>query len=68
MAGERGRLEVVVLGGHALVKVPPEWVVVTADSLALGALNNRASKAEAEPARTLRVEAVIIGGALEVTH
>ena len=68
MAGERGRLEVVVLGGRALVKVPPEWEVVTADSLTLGALNNRARKAEAEPARTLRLEAVILGGSLEVTH
>ena len=68
MAGEKGRLEVVVLGGRALVRVPPEWAVVTADSLTLGALRNHARKAEAEPSRTLRLEAVILGGALEVTH
>jgi hypothetical protein len=68
MAGDRGRLEVVVLAGHARVKVPPQWAVVTADSLTLGALNNHASKAEGEPARILRLEAVILGGALEVTH
>ena len=68
MAGEKGRLEVVVLGGRALVKVPPDWVVVTADSLTLGALRNHARKAEAQPVRTLRLEAVILGGSLEVTH
>ncbi len=68
MAGERGQLEVVVLAGRATVKVPPQWAVVTGDSLTLGALNNNASKAEAEPARTLRLDAVILGGLLEVTH
>jgi len=68
MVGEKGRLEVVVLAGRATVKVPPQWAVVTGDSLTLGALENRASRAEAEPARTLRLDAVILGGLLEVTH
>jgi hypothetical protein len=68
MAGENGRLEVVVLGGQARVKVPPQWAVVTGENLTLGALNNQARQAKAEPARTLRLEAVILGGALEVTH
>ena len=68
MAGERGKLEVVVLAGRATVKVPPQWAVVTGDSLTLGALNNNASRAEAEPSQTLRLDAVILGGLLEVTH
>jgi len=68
MAGEKSRLEVVVLGGRALVKVPPEWAVVTGDSLTLGSLTNRADRAEAQPERTLRLDAVILGGSLEVTH
>jgi len=68
MAGEKAKLEVVVLGGRAIVKVPRQWAVVTADSLTLGSLNNHAREAEEEPAQTLRLEAVILGGALEVTH
>src|SRR5262245_29810244 len=68
MAGDKGKMEVVVMGGRALVRVPPEWAVVTADCLALGSLDNRAARAEAQPEKTLRLEAVILGGALEVTH
>jgi hypothetical protein len=68
MAGERGKLEVVVLAGRATVKVPPQWAVVTEDSLTLGALDNNASRAQAEPSQILRLDAVILGGRLEVTH
>jgi len=68
MAGEKGKLEVVVMGGRARVKVPGDWAVVMEDSLTLGAVNNHASKATAEPARKLRLEAVILGGALDVIH
>jgi len=68
MAGDRGELQVFVMGGRAQVKVPPNWEVVTSDSLAVGALLNRARHAQAEPVRTLRLEAVVLGGMLEVTH
>jgi hypothetical protein len=68
MAGEKGRLEVVVLGGRAHVRVPNEWAVETEDSVTVGALSNRASKAISEPAKKLRLEAVILGGRLDVTH
>ena len=68
MAGESGRLEVVVIGGRADVRVPPEWAVETSDSLAAGAIVNRARKAEGEPARRLVLEAVVLGGRLEVSH
>ena len=68
MAGEKGRLQVVVLGGHAHVRVPDEWAVETEDSVTVGALSNRASKAISEPAKKLRLEAVILGGRLDVTH
>ena len=68
MAGDKGRLEVVVLGGRALVKVPPEWAVTGSDNVTLGSLVNHARKAAGEPERTLRLEAVILGGALVVTH
>jgi hypothetical protein len=68
MAEERGQLEVVVIGGHAQVKVPPDWEVISTGSLAVGAIRNDARHAEAQPVRTLRLKAVILGGALEVTH
>ena len=68
MAGSSSELEVVVIAGRALVKVPPQWAVVTTDNLTVGALRNHARRAEGSPVRTLRLEAVILGGALEVTH
>jgi hypothetical protein len=68
MAGSSSRMDVVVIAGRALVRVPPDWSVVTDDSLTVGALRNHARWAEAAPARTLRLDAVILGGALEVTH
>jgi hypothetical protein len=68
MAGDSGRLEVLVIGGRAQVRVPPEWAVVIEDSLAVGAVDNRARRAEADPARKLILEAVVLGGRLEVTH
>jgi len=68
MAGEKGSLEVVVLGGRAWVRVPEDWVVETKDSVTAGALNNRASQASSESARKLKLEAVILGGRLDVTH
>jgi hypothetical protein len=68
MAGASSELEVVVIAGRALVKVPPEWAVVTKDSFAVGAVRNHARRAEGDPEKTLRLEAVVLGGALEVTH
>ncbi len=68
MAGDSGRLEVVVIGGKALVRVPPEWAVESKDSVAVGAVDNQARRAEAGPPRRLVLEAVILGGRLEVTR
>ena len=72
MASDSGRLEVVVIGGRAVVRVPPDWEVVSKDSLAAGRLDNRARRAAGEVTRertrTLRLEAVVLGGRLEVTH
>jgi hypothetical protein len=67
MAGTSGKLEVVVIAGRATVRVPPEWAVVTSD-LTVGALRNYARRAKGDPEKTLRLEAVILGGALDVIH
>lgn len=68
MAGDSGKMEVVVMGGRAEVKVPPDWAVETKGSLAVGVLENHARHAEGGSARTLRLNAVVFGGRLEVTH
>ena len=68
MADDGGSMEVVVLGGRATIRVPSDWVVVTKDSLTVGKLENRARRAEVEPSRTLQLEAVVLGGRLEVIH
>jgi hypothetical protein len=68
MAGDSAEMKVVVMGGRADVKVPPDWAVVTKGSLAVGALENRARQAEGDTTRTLLLNAVVFGGRLEVTH
>lgn len=68
MSGESGRMEVVVMGGHARIKVPPEWQVSVDDKVALGSVENRADSSESASPPTLHLVAVIFGGALEVTH
>lgn len=68
MEGDRGHLEAVVIAGRAEIRVPPDWQVVTDDCVILGGLWNRAKKAEGEARHTLRLDAVVLGGALEITH
>lgn len=68
MKAEKGTLEVVVIAGSAFVKVPPDWAVVSTDSISVGQIDNRARKAEGSLAGKLRLEAVVLGGRLEVSH
>jgi hypothetical protein len=68
MSGDSGRMEVVVMAGHAQIKVPPEWRVRVDDKVALGRIENRADRSDSASPPTLHLVAVIFGGALEVTH
>lgn len=68
MEGDRGRMEAVVIAGSAELRVPADWQVVTGDSVILGRLSNRAEKAEGEARHTLRLEAVVLAGSLEISH
>ncbi len=68
MAGDSAKLKVVVIGARALVRVPPEWAVESHGSLAVGAMDNQARRAAADPPRRLVMEAVVLGGRLEVTR
>jgi hypothetical protein len=69
MKGDRGRLEVVVIAGAAIVKVPPDWAVVSADNIAAaGVIENRAKQAEGTDVKKVRLEAFVLAGRLDVIH
>src|SRR5262245_25641482 len=69
MEGDSGTLEVVVIAGAAIVKVPPDWAVTSADNVAVaGAIENRAKRAEGTDFKKLRLEAFVMAGRLDVIH
>ena len=68
LSGESGRMEVVVMAGHARITVPPQWRVNVDDKVALGRVENRADKAEVDSPQTVHLVAVVFGGELEVSH
>jgi hypothetical protein len=68
MGGDQGQLEVVVIAGHAQVRVPPDWEVVSGDSVALGRIQNLARRTDSAAPRKLHLKAVVLAGALDVTH
>lgn len=69
MKGDSGNLEVVVIAGAAIVKVPPDWAVVSSDSIAAaGAIQNRAKTAEGADVKKVRLEAFVLAGRLDVIH
>jgi hypothetical protein len=67
MMRNEASLDAVVIAGAARVRVPADWAVVSDGSLALGAVLNRAEKAEGT-AKIVRLSAVVLAGSLEVTH
>ncbi|HEU5182247.1 MAG TPA: hypothetical protein VFW45_15790 [Candidatus Polarisedimenticolia bacterium] len=69
MKGDSGRLEVVVIAGAAVVKVPPDWAVMSADNVAAaGAIENYAKKAEGSEVKKVHLEAFVLAGRIEVVH
>ena len=69
MKGDSGTLEVVVIAGAAIVKVPPDWAVVSADNIAAaGAIENQAKKGEGSEVKKIRLEAFVLAGRLDVVH
>ena len=67
MDGDRGRLDAVVIGGRAELRVPPDWQVVD-DGLIIGGFKNGAKTAQGEARHTLRLDVVVLGGTLEISH
>jgi hypothetical protein len=63
-----GVVDAFVLFGHAVIKVPPGWKVDSGTTVAMGAFENRTRKGEADPAKRLRVNGLVLFGALTIIN
>ena len=61
-------VDAVVVGGKLEVRVPEDWTVVRGEQVLLGAFLNRTRRSQADPAKILRLEGLVVGGAIIVTH
>ena len=68
LAPAGGRVDAFVFGGKLEVRVPEDWTVVRGDQVLLGAYVNRARREAADPEKVLRLDGLVIGGAIVVTH
>jgi predicted membrane protein len=68
LAQSGGTIEAFALCGRADIKVPPDWTVKTRDYTVLGAVHNAGTDGEPAPEKVVRLEAVAIMGAVNVTH
>jgi len=68
LAARGGRLEIVVVFGKVRVRVPEGWTVVTDTDLFLGSFDHPEGTGVVDPTRRLEVEAVVLAGAVEITH
>ena len=69
MQGDSAKLEVVAIAGAAIVKVPPDWAVVSAENIAAaGAIENHAKRAEGPDVKKVRLDAFVLAGRIDVIH
>jgi len=68
MSPEGAHVDAVVFGGRLLVRVPEDWTVVRGEQILLGTFVNRTLRSQADPAKVLRLEGLVLGGAIVVTH
>jgi predicted membrane protein len=68
LAGTSGTIEAVALCGSADIKVPPDWTVKTKDYTVLGAVRNAGPDGVSPQEKVVQLEAVVIMGAVNVTH
>ena len=68
LAPSGGRVSVFVFGGKLEVKVPEGWTVVRGEQVLLGAFVNHTRRSQADPEKVLRLDGLVLGGALVVTH
>ena len=63
-----GVVDAFVLFGHAVIKVPPDWKVDSGTTVAMGAIENRTRKAEADPSKRVRINGLVLFGALTIIN
>jgi hypothetical protein len=62
------RIETLAAFGRVHLTVPDDWSIVRGDELLLGSYLNHTGGAATDPAKVLRLEGIVFGGALEVSH
>jgi len=69
MKGNSGKLDIVAIAGAAIVKVPPDWAVMSADNVAaLGAIENHAKQGAGPDVKTVHLDAFVLAGRIDVVH
>jgi hypothetical protein len=66
--GREAVVEAFVLMGHATIRIPEDWKVVTKEVVLMGALHNRTRPEGADPEKRLRIEGLVVMGAITVSH
>jgi hypothetical protein len=65
---EGAHVDAMVVGGKLEIRVPEDWTVVRGEQVLLGTYLNRTRRSQADPAKVLRIEGLVLGGAIVVTH
>ncbi|HZN04363.1 MAG TPA: hypothetical protein VFD06_12345 [Candidatus Polarisedimenticolia bacterium] len=68
LATSGGRVDALVFGGKLELKVPEDWTVVRGEQVLLGAFVNRTRRSQADPEKILRLDGLVLGGAIVVSH
>lgn len=66
--GREAVIEAFVLMGHATIRVPESWTVVTKDMVVMGGTRNHTRREGTDPEKRLRVEGMVLMGALTISH
>jgi len=66
--GDEAVIENFVLMGHTQIRVPENWTVVSKGMVLMGGLHNRTRREGADPAKRLRLEGLVLMGAVTVSH
>jgi hypothetical protein len=66
--GREAVVEAFVLMGQATIRIPEDWKVVTKNVVVMGGLQNRTRPEGADPDKQLRIEGLILMGAITISH
>jgi Cell wall-active antibiotics response 4TMS YvqF len=68
LASGGARVETLAAFGRVHVMVPDDWSIERGDELILGSYVNHPGGGAPDPKKVLRIEGVVLGGELEVSH